>query len=98
MPLSRQTRELGCYGLEVSTATLWELYALLKPASERLAEYILAQPVIGADETSWRLLKGEKKGKSKRWWDGLGKAFRYVQLRKVPLMRFLDDPLICPVQ
>ena len=72
MPLSRQVRELGRYGLEVSTATLWDylfrLYELLEPASERLAEYILAQPVIGADETSWRLLKGEKKGKSKRWW------------------------------
>ena len=26
----------------------------------------------------------------------LRKAFRYVYRRKIPLMRFLDDPLICP--
>jgi hypothetical protein len=37
----------------------------MRPASERLARHVLAQPVIGVDETSRRLLKGEQKGKSK---------------------------------
>ena len=39
---------------------------LLQPAGERLAQHVLAQRVI--DETSWRLLKSERKGKSKVWW------------------------------
>lgn len=72
MPLERQTRELRRRGLDVTSATLWDylsaLYGLLEPAGERLARYVLAQPVIGADETRWRLLKSEQKGKSKTWW------------------------------
>lgn len=72
LPLERQARELSRRGLEVTSATLWDylsaLYGLLQPAGERLAEHVLAQPVIGVDETSWRLLKSEQKGKSKVWW------------------------------
>ncbi len=72
MPLERQARELRRRGLDVTTATLWDylsaLYGLLEPAGVRLAQHVLAQPVIGADETSWRLLKSEQKGKSKTWW------------------------------
>jgi transposase len=56
----------------VTSTTLWDylsaLYGLLQPVGERLAQHVLAQPVIGVDETSWRLLKSEQKGKSKVWW------------------------------
>ena len=72
LPLDRQRRELKRLGLDATTATLWDylsvLYGLLEPAYQRLSEHVLSQPVIGADETSWRLLKSEKKGKSKTWW------------------------------
>ena len=72
LPLERQARELSRRGLDVTSATLWDylsaLYGLLQPAGERLAQHVLAQPVIGVDETSWRLLKSEQKGKSKVWW------------------------------
>jgi transposase len=71
-PLERQRKELTRYGLDVSTATLWDylhaVFELVKPAYDGLAEFIAKQPIIGVDETSWRLLKGEKRGKSKTWW------------------------------
>jgi transposase len=72
LPLERQARELSRRGLDVTSTTLWDylsaLYGLLQPAGERLAQHVLAQPVIGVDETTWRLLKSEQKGKSKVWW------------------------------
>jgi len=72
MPLERQTRELNRLGLDVTSATLWDylsaLYGLLAPADARLAQHVLAQPVLGVDETHWKLLKSDQKGKSKTWW------------------------------
>ena len=72
MPLERQARDLGRQGLEVTTATLWDylsvLHSKLAPALPRLHQHILAQPVLGMDETKWKLLKSSKKGKSKLWW------------------------------
>jgi transposase len=72
MPLARQVKVFSRQGLDVTTATLWDylfaLYGLLEPALGRLEEHILAQPVMGADETKWRLLVSEKRGKSKQWW------------------------------
>lgn len=72
MPLDRQTRQLRRLGVDVTSATLWDylsaMYTLLEPLDARLAEHVLSHPVIGADETTWKLLKGNKKGKSKRWW------------------------------
>jgi len=71
-PLERQSKELKRYGLDVSTATLWDylhaVFELVKPAYDGLAEFIVKQPVISIDETTWRVLKTEKRGKSKTWW------------------------------
>lgn len=72
MPLARQVKAFKRSGLEVSTATLWDylfaLHNLLEPAMARLEEHVMSQPVIGADETQWRLLNSERRGKSKVWW------------------------------
>lgn len=72
MPLARQVKALGHQGLEVTSATLWDylstMYDLLQPALNRLEAYVLVQPVMGIDETRWKLLKTEQKGKSKAWW------------------------------
>jgi transposase len=72
MPLARQVKAFARQGLDVTTATLWDyllaLHGLLEPALERLEEHILAQPVMGMDETKWLLLKSEVRGKSKTWW------------------------------
>jgi len=69
MPLARLVREMKRQGLAVSTQTLWDqLFALsrhLEPSYEALKRYVRSAPVIGADETTWRLM--EKKGTSK-WW------------------------------
>lgn len=70
LPLARQTRQMARQGLEVDTQTLWDqLYALarhLRPTHEALHDYVLASAVIGADETTWRLMGEEGGGKS--WW------------------------------
>jgi transposase len=67
-PLARQVRRMARAGLTVTTATLWDqLSALsrhLKPTYDALQAYILAAPVIGADETTWQMMS---RG-SKKWW------------------------------
>ena len=69
LPLERQARKMGREGLKIDSQTLWnQIEALarkLAPAYEALQQRILAEPVVGADETWWRLMQG--KG-SKRWW------------------------------
>jgi transposase len=45
---------------------LYALYGLLEPTHDALLDRILGQPLIGADETWWRLM--ERKA-NKKWWD-----------------------------
>jgi len=62
LPLARQTRVMAEHGLDVTPQTLWDqLFAL----AERLwitvgclMKHVLAQPVIGLDQTSWPRLDG----------------------------------------
>jgi transposase len=69
MPLSRQEKQMRGEGLRVCSQTLWDqIFALarhLEPSYEALRGHVLGQPVIGVDETTWRLM--EKKA-SKKWW------------------------------
>lgn len=69
-PLERQVRTMGREGLVVDSQTLWNqieaLARVLTPAHERLHQYVLSQPVIGADETHWPML-GTSDGENKRW-------------------------------
>lgn len=74
LPLERQVRMMQRDGLTVDSQTLWDqieaLAKLLAPAHDRLQAYVLSQPVIGADETYWRLMgeKGKRQGgEGKRW-------------------------------
>jgi transposase len=74
LPLERQVRVMEREGLDVQSQTLWDqinaLSHLLGPAHERLHEYVLSQPVIGADETHWLVMGAEGKrkgGDGKRW-------------------------------
>jgi transposase len=61
IPLERQCRILERHGLVVTSQTLWDLaYALaqrLKIVDAALADHVLAQPVIGLDQTSWPRLE-----------------------------------------
>jgi transposase len=69
LPLERQVRMMKRHGLVVDSQTLWDqlnaLARLLRPVGEALPRYILSQPVVGADETFWRLMEGN--GDNKRW-------------------------------
>jgi transposase len=73
MPLERQVREMARLGLHVDSQTLWDqinaLAQKLSPLHTQLQNAVLAQKVIGADETHWKLLsESSKSGKtSKRW-------------------------------
>lgn len=62
IPLARQERILRRQGLVVTTQTLWDqLLALgrrLESASRALLARVLAEPVIGLDQTSWPRLDG----------------------------------------
>jgi len=69
MPLARQVRQMARAGLAVDTQTLWDqlfaLYGHLVPTYDAILRQVLAAPVIGADETRWRLM--DEKGSAK-WW------------------------------
>lgn len=70
LPLARQVRQMEREGLVVDTQTLWDqIHAVsrhLEPTYEALHRYVLSAPVVGADETSWRLMGQTNTGKS--WW------------------------------
>ena len=61
IPLERQVRILGRHGLVVTSQTLWDLaYAVAQRLSlvdAALMKYVLEQPVIGLDQTSWPRLE-----------------------------------------
>ncbi len=70
LPLERQARVMSREGLTVESQTLWDqldaLATVLAPTYAALRQHVLAAPVIGADETWWRLLGGS--APNKRWW------------------------------
>lgn len=68
LPLERQVRIMRREGLDIDSQTLWDqieaVARILRTARDALEKYVVSAPVIGADETWWRLM--ETKG-SKRW-------------------------------
>jgi transposase len=56
-------------GLTIESQTLWDqldaLATVLAPTYAALRQYVLTAPVIGADETWWRLLGSPARP---RWW------------------------------
>jgi transposase len=69
LPLERQARVMAREGLTIESQTLWDqieaLATVLAPTYEALRAYVLTAPVVGVDETWWRLLGGPE---NKRWW------------------------------
>jgi transposase len=63
LPLARQSRIMAQHGLVVTPQTLWDqLYAIaqrLKITVGALMKHVMAQPVIGLDQTGWPRLDGE---------------------------------------
>jgi transposase len=69
LPLERQARMMRREGLAIDSQTLWDQLeaaaTVLQPTWAALRRQVLTAPVIGADETWWRVLQGPG---AKRWW------------------------------
>jgi len=69
LPLERQVRIMRREGLTIDSQTLWDQLAtvadLLRPTYAALGRYVVQAPVVGADETWWRLME---RPVAKRWW------------------------------
>jgi transposase len=69
LPLERQARRMRREGLMIDSQTLWDqldaLATVLQPTYDALRQHVLTAPVIGADETWWRFLRGRG---APRWW------------------------------
>lgn len=71
MPLARQVKQMRRQDLQVDSQTLWDqLVALerhLEPSYAALLDYVQSARVVGADETTWRMM-GKRKDTAKRFW------------------------------
>lgn len=71
LPLERQSRRMGRYGLEVSSQTLWDqidaLARAVEPTYQVLGKKVLEAPVLHADESRWPLLDGLQKSSWSIW-------------------------------
>lgn len=71
LPLARQTRIMAQHGLDATPQTLWDqLYAVaqrLQITVDGLIRHVMAQPVIGLDQTGWPRLDGSKKTPWQMW-------------------------------
>src|SRR5437867_4364619 len=69
LPLERQVRIMRREGLTIDSQTLWDQLAmvaeLLRPTYDALGQYVVQAPIVGADETWWRLME---RPVAKRWW------------------------------
>ena len=74
LPLERQVKMMDRHGLIIDSQTLWDqlnaLATVLEPTYAALSTHVLSQPVIGADETTWRLMgaAGKKNGGDAKKW------------------------------
>jgi transposase len=70
LPLERQVGMMAREGLVVTSQALWDqieqLTWLVESAMPRLHAHVLDHPVVGADETTWKLLD-KKPGQGKSW-------------------------------
>jgi transposase len=69
LPLERQVRVMRREGLAIDSQTLWDQLeaaaTILAPTYAALRQHVQTAPVIGADETWWRVFVGPP---GKRWW------------------------------
>jgi transposase len=71
IPLERQTRIMDRHGLAITSQTLWDLANALAhrltSIDAALFDHVLAQPVIGLDQTGWPRLDGSGGKKWQMW-------------------------------
>lgn len=97
LPLERQVRIMRREGLEIDSQTLWnqldELAVVLRPAYARLLSFIMSQDVIGADETTWKLLAGKKGKRGSKTWQMWAVGCEQAVYYKLQESRSLDSAL-----
>ena len=89
LPLERQVRIMKRHGLQVTSQTLWKqldvLGAELGPTHDALRAKILAESVIGLDQTSWKRLSKKKSTPYQMWClttssrDGSGAVYHTIR-------------------
>lgn len=71
IPLERQARIMERHGLVITSQTLWDLANALahrlQSIDTALLDHVLAQPVIGLDQTGWPRLDGSGAKKWQMW-------------------------------
>jgi transposase len=71
IPLERQARIMDRHGLVITSQTLWDLANAIAHRLQRidaaLFDYVVAQPVIGLDQTGWPRLDGSGGKKWQMW-------------------------------
>ena len=71
LPLERQVRILARHDLVVTSQTLWDMVCAiakrLAPVDAALFAHVLAQPVIGLDQTGWPRLEQDAKKPWQMW-------------------------------
>ena len=71
IPLERQVRIMDRHGLTITSQTMWDLANAIAHRLQRLDEallaHVLAQPVIGLDQTGWPRLDGSGGKKWQMW-------------------------------
>lgn len=71
IPLERQARIMDRHGLSITSQTLWDLANALAhrltSIDAALFDHVLAQPVIGLDQTGWPRLDGSGAKKWQMW-------------------------------
>jgi transposase len=84
LPLDRQRHMMRREGLDVTTATLWDqveaVASCLRPAWKGIKDQILAEPLIHADETRWRLIVAPKSENWMAWAIASPRAVYYEAL------------------
>lgn len=69
LPLERQVEIMARHGLQTTSQALWDQLeaaaALLRPTYEALGAWLLAQPLVHADETGWPVNAADQK--KPRW-------------------------------
>lgn len=72
LPLERQVQAMAAQGLRVTSQALWDqidvLARHLEPSYQAVIDLVRAHPVIGADETYWRVMGKHREAENKRWW------------------------------
>lgn len=72
LPLARQVRILERHGVNVTSQTLWDqlrwLAERLAPVDQALLAQVMAQPVIGLDQTGWPRLGAGRKARPWQMW------------------------------